>query len=166
MAIRVAATLRHQGERAAGSMRNSEGRRRRGRMGQARRVGPLHTGPVDGKPVGIAIFDHPENSSATRPGGTPAPMACSRRTPSESTTSRRRRRAPGDWTITAGEELRLRYQLLFHDGEIASEQLDEELRRYAGRLAGRPRVPRRASYYGNAGSPGSARARRPDSGSD
>ena len=128
MAIRVAATLRHQGERAAGSMRNSEGVE--GVDVWGKRAAWVHyTGPVDGKPVGIAILDHPENFRhptwwharayglfAANPFGVHS--------------FEKAEKGTGDWTIAAGEELRLRYRLLFHDGEVPPGQLDAELRRY------------------------------------
>ena len=128
MAIRVAPSLRHRGEHAAGAMLNSEGVE--GADVWGKRASWVHcTGPVDGKPVGIAIFDHPENFRhptwwharayglfAANPFGVHH--------------FEKAKKGAGDWTIPAGGELRLRYRLLFHAGEVSAEQLDAEFRRY------------------------------------
>ena len=129
MAIRVAPTLRHQGERAAGTMRNSEGVE--GAAVWGRRAAWVHySGPVDGKPVGIAIFDHPGNFRhptwwharayglfAANPFGVHDFENAAKST--------------GDWTIPAGGGLRLRYRLLFYEGEVLKQQLDREMERHA-----------------------------------
>lgn len=133
MAIRVASTLRHQGERAAGAMLNSEGVE--GADVWGKRASWVHySGPVDGKPVGIAIFDHPGNFRhptwwharayglfAANPFGVHH--------------FEKAKKGTGDWRIPAGGELRLRYRLLFHEGEVSAEQLDSELASY-GQPAG------------------------------
>ena len=129
MAIRVAATLRHQGERAAGSMRNSEGVE--GVDVWGKRAAWVHyTGPVDGKPVGIAIFDHPENFRHPTWWHARA-YGLFAANPFGVHNFEKAEKGTGDWRIPAGEELRLRYRLLFHDGEVSTERLDGELRRYA-----------------------------------
>ena len=129
MAIRVAATLRHQGERAAGSMRNSEGVE--GVDVWGKRAAWVHyTGPVDGKPVGIVIFDHPENFRHPTWWHARA-YGLFAANPFGVHNFEKAEKGTGDWTIAAGGELRLRYRLLFHDGEVSPERLDEELRRYA-----------------------------------
>ena len=129
MAIRVAATLRHQGDRAAGSMRNSEGVE--GVDVWGKRAAWVHyTGPVDGKPVGIAIFDHPENFRHPTWWHARA-YGLFAANPFGVHNFEKAEKGTGDWTISAGEELRLRYRLLFHDGEVSTERLDGELRRYA-----------------------------------
>ena len=133
MAIRVAPTLRHQGEHAAGAMLNSEGVE--GADVWGKRASWVHySGPVDGKPVGIAILDHPGNFRhptwwharayglfAANPFGVHH--------------FEKAKEGTGDRTIPAGGELRLRYRLLFHEGEVSAEQLDSELASY-GQPAG------------------------------
>ena len=129
MAIRVAATLRHQGERAAGSMRNSEGVE--GVDVWGKRAAWVHyTGPVDGKPVGIAIFDHPENFRHPTWWHARA-YGLFAANPFGVHNFEKAEKGTGDWTIAAGGELRLRYRLLFHDGEVSAERIDAELGRYA-----------------------------------
>ena len=129
MAIRVAATLRHQGERAAGSMRNSEGVE--GVDVWGKRAAWVHyTGPVDGKRVGIAIFDHPENFRHPTWWHARA-YGLFAANPFGVHNFEKAKKGTGDWTIAAGGELRLRYRLLFHDGEVSAERLDAELGRYA-----------------------------------
>lgn len=128
MAIRVAPTLRHQGERAAGSMRNSEGVE--GAAVWGKRAAWVHySGPVDGSPVGIAIFDHPENFRHptwwhARAYGLLAAN------PFGVHDFEKAKKGAGDWTIAAGDELRLRYRLLFHDGEASAKQVDDAFRQY------------------------------------
>ncbi len=131
MAIRVAPTLRHQGDNAAGAMRNNEGVE--GAAVWGKRAAWVHySGPVDGKPVGIAIFDHPENFRYPTWWHARA-YGLFAANPFGVHDFEKAEKGTGDWTIPAGGELRLRYRLLFHDGEVSAEQLDGELRRYGGR---------------------------------
>ncbi len=135
MAIRVAPTLRHQGDHAAGAMRNSEGVE--GADVWGKRAAWVHySGPVDGRPVGIAIFDHPGNFRHPTWWHARA-YGLFAANPFGVHDFEKAREGTGDWTIPAGGELRLRYRLLFHDGEVSPEQLDDALRRYAADQAGR-----------------------------
>jgi len=131
MAIRVAPTLRHEGDRAAGAMRNSEGVEGAAVWGKRARWVD-YNGPVDGRAVGIAIFDHPENFRhptwwharayglfAANPFGVHDFEGAERGT--------------GDRVVPAGGELRLRYRLLFYSGEAPAEELDSAFAEYAGR---------------------------------
>ena len=128
MAIRVAPTLRHQGEHAAGAMRNSEGVE--GAAVWGKRAAWVHySGPVDGEPVGIAIFDHPENFRHPTWWHARA-YGLFAANPFGVHDFERAERGTGEWTIPAGRELRLRYRLLFHNGDASAEQLDAELGRY------------------------------------
>ena len=127
-AIRVAPTLRHQGEHAAGAMRNNEGVE--GAAVWGKRAAWVHySGPVDGKPVGIAIFDHPENFRHPTWWHARA-YGLFAANPFGVHDFEKAEKGTGDWTIPAGEEVRLRYRLLFHDGEVMSEELEAELGRY------------------------------------
>ena len=129
MAIRVAPTLRHQGERAAGAMVNSEGVE--GAAVWGKRAAWVHySGPVDGEPVGIAIFDHPGNFRHPTWWHARA-YGLFAANPFGVHDFEKAKKGTGDWTIPAGGELRLRYRLLFHDGRVSPEQLDDALRRYA-----------------------------------
>ncbi len=128
MAIRVAPTLRHDGEHAAGSMRNSEGVE--GAAVWGKRAAWVHySGPVDGKPVGIAIFDHPENFRHPTWWHARA-YGLFAANPFGVHDFEKAEKGTGDWTVAAGGEVRLRYRLLFHDGEVMSEELEAELGRY------------------------------------
>lgn len=60
MAIRLAPTMRLKGEVAQGRIVNSEGLRDGETWGQ-RAKWVDYSGPVQGKTVGVAIFDHPDN---------------------------------------------------------------------------------------------------------
>ena len=128
MAIRVAPTLRHQGDHAAGEMLNSEGVE--GVDVWGKRAAWVHySGPVDGRPVGIAIFDHPGNFRHPTWWHARA-YGLFAANPFGVHDFERAKKGTGDWTIPAGGELRLRYRLLFHDGEVSPEQLNDEFRRY------------------------------------
>lgn len=128
MAIRVAPTLRHQGEHAAGAMRNSEGVEGAAVWGR-RAAWVQYSGPVDGEPVGIAIFDHPGNFRHPTWWHARA-YGLFAANPFGVHDFEKAKRGTGDWTIPAGGELRLRYRLLFHDGQVSGQQLDAELKRY------------------------------------
>lgn len=130
MAIRVAPTLRHQGEHAAGAMLNNEGVA--GASVWGKRAAWVHySGLVGGAPVGIAIFDHPENFRHPTWWHARA-YGLFAANPFGVHDFERAEKGTGEWTIEAGGELRLRYRLLFHDGEVTAEHLDEELGRYGG----------------------------------
>lgn len=129
MAVRVAPTLRHQGEHAAGAMRNSEGVEGAAVWGE-RAAWVHYTGPVDGNPVGIAIFDHPGNFRHPTWWHARA-YGLFAANPFGVHDFEKAKKGTGDWTIPPGGELRLRYRLLFHDGEVSPEQLDSALQRYA-----------------------------------
>ena len=60
MAIRLAATMRLKGEVGEGHIQNSAGDADGDTWGK-RAAWCDYYGPVDGKTVGVAIFDHPEN---------------------------------------------------------------------------------------------------------
>ena len=127
MAIRVAPSLRHQGEHAAGEMLNSEGVE--GVAVWGKRAAWVHySGPVDGKPVGIAIFDHPENLRHPTWWHARA-YGLFAANPFGVHDFEKAEKGAGDWTIPAGGELRLRYRVLFHGGEVSAEQLNGEFRR-------------------------------------
>ncbi len=128
MAIRVAPTLRHQGERAAGAMLNSESVESAAVWGK-RAAWVHYSGPVDGRPVGIAIFDHPGNFRHPTWWHARA-YGLFAANPFGVHDFEKAKKGTGAWTIPAGGELRLRYRLLFHDGEVAAEQLAGELARY------------------------------------
>ena len=128
MAIRVAPTLRRQGEHAAGAMLNSEGVE--GAAVWGKRAGWVHySGPVDGRPVGIAIFDHPGNFRHPTWWHARA-YGLFAANPFGVHDFEKAKKGTGDWTIPAGGELRLRYRLFLHDGEVSVAQLDGEWRRY------------------------------------
>ncbi len=129
MAIRVAPSLRHQGEHAAGAMLNSEGVEGAGVWGK-RAAWVHYSGPVDGRPVGIAILDHPGNFRHPTWWHARA-YGLFAANPFGVHDFEKAKKGTGDWTIPAGGELRLRYRLLFHDGEVSKQQLDGALRRYA-----------------------------------
>ncbi len=128
MAVRVAGTLRHHGDHARGAMRNSEGIEGAEVWGK-RAAWVDYNGPVDGKPVGISILDHPDNIRHPTWWHARA-YGLFAANPFGVHDFEGQARGAGDWTIEAGGELRLRYRLLFYAGEVSAAQLDAEHRRY------------------------------------
>jgi hypothetical protein len=130
MAMRVAPTLRLKGSVAAGHILTSAGRRD-GEAWGSRAAWVDYTGPVEGKPVGVALFDHPSNlrhptwwhardyglfaanpfgihNFENEPAGT------------------------GDHDLPAGEEITFRYRIYMHRGEADTAHLDAMFADYAG----------------------------------
>ena len=129
MAIRLAPTMRVEGEVGQGHIVNSEGHRDKPAWGK-RAAWCDYYGPVEGKVVGVAIFDHPKNPKhptwwhvrtyglfAANPFGVhnfegkPA--------------------GTGDIVIAAGESLTFRYRLYFHKGDEKEGKVAEHYRAYA-----------------------------------
>lgn len=129
MAIRLAPTLRLDGAVAAGHCKNSAGQTD-GECWGKRAAWVDYWGPVEGRTLGVAMFDHPTNPNhptwwharnyglfAANPFGVhdfegkPA--------------------GTGDRVVPADETITFRYRLLFHEGEVDAPLLDEQLAKFA-----------------------------------
>lgn len=131
MAIRVHHALQLEdlegSKGAAGRIVNSEGEEAAKVWGRPARWVD-YSGVIEGRPVGIAVFDHPGNLRhptrwhargyglfAANPfhgfGGGP--------------------HRSGGHTIPAGEELRLRYRFVFHEGDAESANIERRWRQWA-----------------------------------
>lgn len=93
------------------------------------------SGLIDGKPYGIAIFDHPDNPRHpttwhTREYGLHAANIFGLHDYDPKNTPK----GAGDLTLDAGKTLTFKYRVLFHTGDAASAKLDE---RYKDWLAGK-----------------------------
>lgn len=127
--LRLAPTLRLKGAVAKGAIVNSAGQRDAECWGK-RAEWVEYSGPVDGRDLGVAIFDHPLNPRhptwwhardyglfAANPFGVHDFEGKPARA--------------GDMKLDAGKLLRFRYRLLIHDGKWSTKQLGEEFAKYA-----------------------------------
>lgn len=128
MALRLNPTLRLSGKVGRGHIINSEGVRDKDTWGQ-RAAWCDYSGPVDGKTVGVAIFDHPTNPRhptwwhvrdyglfAANPFGV----------------HDFEKKAPGtgDLTVPAGGSVTFRYRILFHRGDEVEGHVADEYQKY------------------------------------
>jgi hypothetical protein len=133
MALRLAETMRLKGPVGHGHIINSEGVRDGDTWGK-RADWCDYYGPVDGKTVGVAIFDHPQNPRhptwwhvrdyglfAANPFG-------------EHDFEKLRDKTAGNLTVLAGHDLTFRYRFYFHSGDATQAQV---ARRYHEYVTGR-----------------------------
>jgi hypothetical protein len=128
-ALRLHPALRVEGKLAAGVLSNSEGDA--GKAAWGKRARWLHDqGPVDGEPVGVAIFDHPDNLRHptwwhARTYGLVAAN------PFGVHDFERQPAGAGDLVLAQGDELTLRYRVVMHRGAWTAERVEQEWRRWA-----------------------------------
>lgn len=128
-AIRLNEELRLAGPRATGAIRDSEGRKD-GECWGKRASWVDYAGKVGGKPVGVAIFDHPSNLRhptwwhvrdyglfAANPFGVHDFEV--------------KPKGEGDYVLEKGATLALRYRVVLHAGERTKEELEAEAARFA-----------------------------------
>ncbi len=129
MAIRLAPTMRVRGKVGRGHIVNSEGLRDGATWGK-RAAWCDYYGPVKGKVVGVAIFDHPQNPKhptwwhvrdyglfAANPFGVHY--------------FEKKPKGSGDISIPAGQSLTFRYRLYFHKGDEKEAKVAEHYGKYA-----------------------------------
>jgi hypothetical protein len=137
MAIRVAESMRLKQRNKAGEGRivNSEGVRDGATWGKRAKWCDYH-GPVNGKTVGVAIFDHPSNPRhptwwhvrdyglfAANPFG----LHDFEKQPA----------GAGDFKVAAGQSVTFRYRFYFHEGDEKQGQVAEQYKAYAQDSAGK-----------------------------
>lgn len=129
MAIRLAETMRLKGAVGRGHIINSEGVRDNETWGK-RADWCDYYGPVNGKTVGVAIFDHPQNPRhptwwhvrdyglfAANPFG-------------EHDFEKLKDKTAGNLTVPAGGNLTFRYRFYLHEGDEKQAQVAERYREY------------------------------------
>jgi len=129
MAIRLAPTMRVEGKVAKGHIVNSEGDKDKSTWGK-RAAWCDYYGPVEGKTVGVAIFDHPKNPKhptwwhvrtyglfAANPFGVH--------------NFEGGKKGIGDIVIEAGRSLTFKYRFYFHKGDTEQAQVAKNYREYA-----------------------------------
>jgi hypothetical protein len=129
MAIRLAPTMRVEGKVGKGHIVNSEGHRDKKTWGK-RAAWCDYYGPIEGRIVGVAIFDHPQNPKHptwwhVRDYGlfTANPFGVHN--------FEGKPKGTGDITIGAGESLTFKYRLYFHKGDEKQAKVAEHYREYA-----------------------------------
>ncbi|NQT00783.1 MAG: PmoA family protein [Planctomycetes bacterium] len=129
MAIRLAPTMRLKGKVGKGHILNSEGQKD-GQTWGKRAAWCDYYGPVKGKIVGVAIFDHPKNPKHptwwhVRDYGlfTANPFG--------QHDFERKEEGVGDITIPAGKSLTFKYRFYFHKGDTNQADVAEHYRQYA-----------------------------------
>lgn len=128
MAIRVAPTMRVEGKVGKGHIVNSEGIRD-GQAWGKRAAWCDYYGPVNGQVVGVAIFDHPQN--------TKHPTWWMARTyglfaanPFGVHYFEGKPEGTGDITIPADQSLTFRYRFYFHKGDHKEAKVAQHYREY------------------------------------
>lgn len=130
MAIRLAETMRLKGKVGKGHIVNSEGVKDDATWGKRANWCDYY-GPVGGKTVGVAIFDHPSNPRhptwwhvrdyglfAANPFG-------------KHDFEKLADKAAGKLTVPAGESVTFRYRFIFHEGNTQSADLQKKYQQYA-----------------------------------
>ena len=130
MALRLAETMRLKGKVGHGHIVNSEGVRDDATWGK-RADWCDYYGPVDGKTVGVAIFDHPQNPRhptwwhvrdyglfAANPFG-------------QHDFEKLRDKSAGNLTVAAGQSITFRYRFYWHQGDEQQAKVAERYREYA-----------------------------------
>jgi hypothetical protein len=129
MAVRLAETMRLKGKVGHGHIVNSAGVRDGDTWGK-RAAWCDYYGPVDGKTVGIAIFDHPKNPRhptwwhvrdyglfAANPFG-------------QHDFEKLADKSAGNFTIAAGKSATFRYRLYLHQGDDIQAKVAERYQQY------------------------------------
>jgi hypothetical protein len=129
MALRLAPTMRLDGEVAEGHIVNSEGDRDHDTWGK-RAKWVDYFGPVKGKLVGVAIFDHPKNPRHptwwhVRPYGLFAAN------PFGIHNFEGKPDGTGDMKVPAGESVTFNYRFYFHQGDAQEAKVAEHYKNYA-----------------------------------
>jgi hypothetical protein len=129
MALRLAPTLRLEGEHARGAALNSEGVKGSAIWGKRARW-TAYRGPVNDRPVTVAMFDHPSNPRHptwwhARPYGLFAANPFGRRA-FEGADS-----PDGRLTVPTGASVTFRYRVLIRLGSTDASQLESAWRRWA-----------------------------------
>lgn len=129
MGLRSHPALNLKGKAATGHAENSEGGKDAAIWGKPARWVD-YSGTIDGKPVGIACFDHPSNlrHPTTWHARDYGLIAAN---PFGLSDFEKKPKGTGDHTIRKGESLTFRYRWLFHTGDAAAAKVDEKWKQWA-----------------------------------
>ena len=128
MAVRLAETMRLKGKVGKGHIVNSEGVRDDATWGKRAKWVDYY-GPVEGKIVGMAIFDHPSNPRHptwwhVRDYGLFAAN------PFGLHDFEKKEKGAGDFTVNAGDKITFKYRFYLHEGDEKAGKVSEEYDRY------------------------------------
>lgn len=128
MAMRLAETMRLKGPVAKGHIVNSEGVRDGQTWGKRAKWVDYH-GPVDGKTVGVAMFDHPSNPRHptwwhVRDYGLFAAN------PFGIHDFEKKEKGAGDLNVGAGEKISFKYRFYLHSGDEKEGKVSQAYDRY------------------------------------
>ena len=129
MAMRVAPTLRARGKVARGSMVNSEGGSGKGIWGK-RAEWCDYYGPINGKTVGIAIMDHPDNPRHPTWWHARDYGLCAAN-PFGLSYFEKKEKGAGDMEIKQGGSVTFKYRVLVHSGTAAEAGIGKIYQEYA-----------------------------------
>jgi hypothetical protein len=128
MSLRLAETMRLKGKVGKGHIINSEGVRDGDTWGKRAKWVDYY-GPVDGKTVGVAIFDHPSNPRHPTWwhvrdyglfGANPFGLH----------DFEKKEKGAGDLKVKAGEKITFKYRFYLHPGDEKQGKVNEEFDRY------------------------------------
>lgn len=141
MAIRVALTMQNSRQAprdkdkplppAQGHLVNSEGLRDGEVWGKRARWVDIQ-GPVNGKAVGVAMFDHPTNPQHPTWWHARTYGLCAANIWGQRSYQGKDDPDLGSMTLRKGERLEFKYRLYFHPGDEKTAQVEEQYRAYAG----------------------------------
>jgi len=115
---------------AKGHMLNSEGVKDAACWGKfAKWV--AYYGTVEGKTLGVAIFDHPKNPRHPSGWHARAYGLCSANIYGRRHFLRLKDPHAGDYTLKQGQNLTFRYRFLWHDGPAKATEIEKEWQRFA-----------------------------------
>lgn len=131
MAFRTAPTLRVKGKVAKGHILNSEGIKDKRAWGKRAKWCDYY-GPLNGKTVGIAVMDHPDNPRHptwwhARDYG----LGCAN--PFGISYFEKKPRGTGNLSIASGQSVTFRYRVLIHKGTPHEIDLEKAYQKYAKR---------------------------------
>lgn len=123
MAVRVHPALRHEGDLATGSIRNSEGHEDKRAWGK-RAKWVHYYGTVEEQEVGLALFEHPDNFRHPTwwHARTYGLLAAN---PFGKSDFERAEKGAGNHVLAKDETLTLRYRLWIHSGTKSAEEVAE-----------------------------------------
>ncbi len=136
LAVRLAETMRLKGKVGHGHIVNSAGLRDDETWGK-RADWCDYYGPVDGKTVGIAIFDHPQNPRHptwwhVRDYGLFAPNPFGRHDFEKLSD-----KSAGNITIPAGQSVTFRYRFYLHEGDDLQAKVAQKYEQYVKSTIGK-----------------------------
>lgn len=125
-AIRIADSMK---EEQGGQMVSSTGLRTEKQVWGTKADWVDYSGPVDGRPVGIAIFDNPANRNHP-PRWHSRAYGLFALNPWGQTDFDKTAPGEGGLRLKSGDQLRLRYRVLIHDNPMTPDQLNQAYQQY------------------------------------